>query len=97
MWGYENDNEFYEYAISKVLEHKADELEQKEFNKLKNMIDKKEIYIFRKKPQQLSGARKRVINKFLNNEKIDDRDYNLIKNNTEVYNLKFRKVRRSIL
>ena len=42
MWGYENDNEFYEYAISKVLEHKADELEQKEFNKLKNMIDKKE-------------------------------------------------------
>lgn len=67
MWGYENDNEFYEYAISKVLEHKADELEQKEFNK------------------------------FLNNEKIDDRDYNLIKNNTEVYNLKFKKVRRSIL
>ena len=51
MWGYENDNEFYEYAISKVLEHKADELEQKEFNKLKNMIDKKENYIFRKKPQ----------------------------------------------
>ena len=35
--------------------------------------------------------------KFLNNEKIDDRDYNLIKNNTEVYNLKFKKVRRSIL
>lgn len=49
MWGYENDNEFYEYAISKVLEHKADELEQKEFNKLKNMIDKKENYIFKKK------------------------------------------------
>lgn len=49
MWGYENDNEFYEYAISKVLEHKSDELEQKEFNKLKNMIDKKETYIFKKK------------------------------------------------
>lgn len=49
MWGYENDNEFYEYAISKVLENKADELEQKEFNKLKNMIDKKETYIFKKK------------------------------------------------
>ena len=97
MWGYENDNEFYEYAISKVLEHKADELEQKEFNKLKNMIDKKENYFFKKKPQQISEARKRVINKFLNNEKIDDRDYNLIKNNTEVYNLKFKKVRRSIL
>lgn len=97
MWGYENDNEFYEYAISKVLEHKADELEQKEFNKLKNMIDKKENYIFRKKLQHISEARKRVINKFLNNEKIDDRDYNLMMNNTEVYNLKFKKVRRSIL
>lgn len=24
MWGYENDNEFYKYAISKVLEHKSD-------------------------------------------------------------------------
>ena len=56
MWGYENYNEFYEYAISKVLEHKADELEQKEFNKLKNMIDKKETYIFRKKQQQISEA-----------------------------------------
>jgi hypothetical protein len=97
MWGYENDNEFYEYAISKVLEHKADELEQKEFNKLKNMIDKKEIYIFRKKQQQISEAKKRVINKFLNNEKIDDRDYKLIVKNTEVYNLKFKKVRRTIL
>ena len=61
------------------------------------MIDKKEIYIFRKKQQQLSGARKRVIKKILNNEKIDDRDYNLMMNNTEIYNLKFRKVRRSIL
>ena len=30
MWGYESDEQFYEYAISKVLEHKADELEQKE-------------------------------------------------------------------
>ena len=49
MWGYENDEQFYEYAITKVLEHKSDELEQKEFNKLKNMIDKKETYIFKKK------------------------------------------------
>ena len=97
MWGYENDNEFYEYAISKVLEHKSDELEQKEFNKLKNMIDKKDTYIFKKKPRQLSEARKRVINKILNKEKIDDRDYNLMRNNPEVYNLKFKKVRRSIL
>ena len=97
MQGYESDEQFYEYAISKVLEHKADELEQKEFNKLKNMIDKKENYIFRKKPQQISEARKRVINKILNNEKIDDKDYNLMMNNTEVYNLKFKKVRRSIL
>lgn len=95
MWGYESDEQFYEYAISKVLEHKADELEQKEFNKLKNMIDKKDTYILKKR--QISEARKRVIKKFLNNEKIDDRDYNLIKNNTEVYNLKFRKVRRSII
>lgn len=97
MWGYESDEQFYEYAISKVLEHKSDELEQKEFNKLKNMIDKKENYIFRKKPQQTSEARKRVINKILNKEKIDDRDYNLMMNNTEVYNLKFKKVRRSTL
>ena len=97
MWGYESDEQFYEYAISKILEHKADELEQKEFNKLKNMIDKKDTYIFKKRPRQISEARKRVIKKFLNNEKIDDRDYNLIKNNTEVYNLKFRKVRRSII
>lgn len=49
MWGYESDEQFYEYAITKVLEHKADELEQKEFNKLKNMIDKKDTYIFLKK------------------------------------------------
>lgn len=84
MWGYESDEQFYEYAIAKVLEHK-------------NMIDKKENYIFRKKPQQISEARKRVINKILNNEKIDDKDYNLMMNNTEVYNLKFKKVRRSIL
>ena len=61
------------------------------------MIDKKENYIFRKKPQQISEARKRVINKILNNEKIDDKDYNLMMNNTEVYNLKFIKVMRSIL
>lgn len=97
MWGYENDEQFYEYAITKVLEHKSDELEQKEFNKLKNMIDEKETYIFRKKPQRISEARKRVINKILNKEKIDDRDYNLMMNNTKVYNLKFKKVRRSIL
>lgn len=97
MWGYESDEQFYEYAISKVLEHKTDELKQKEFNKLKNMIDKKDTYIFKKKPRQLSEARKRVIKKFLNNEKIDDRDYNLIKNNTEVYNLRFKKVRVSVL
>lgn len=97
MWGYENDEQFYEYAITKVLEHKSDELEQKEFNKLKNMIDEKETYIFRKKPQRISKARKRVINKILNKEKIDDRDYNLMMNNTKVYNLKFKKVRRSIL
>ena len=97
MWGYENDNEFYEYAISKVLEHKADELEQKEFNKLKNMIDKKETYIFKKKLKEISEAKKRVIKKILKYEKLDDRDYNLMMNNTEVYNLKFKKVRRSIL
>lgn len=97
MWGYKNDEEFYEYAISKVLEHKTDDLEQKEFNKLKNMIDKKDTYIFRKKPQQISEARKRVIKKILNDKKIDDRDYNLMRNNPEVYNLKFKKVRRSII
>lgn len=93
MWGYESDEQFYEYAIAKVLEHKTDELEQKEFNKLKNMIDKKDTYIFRKKPQQISEARKRVI-KY---EKLDDRDYSLIKTNIEFFDLRFKKVRRSIL
>lgn len=96
MWGYENDNEFYEYAISKVLENKADELEQKEFNKLKNMIDKKETYIFKKKTRQLSEARKRVIKKLLINEKIDDRDYKLMMNRKRISNLvtyEIRKVR----
>ena len=61
MWGYENDNEFYEYAISKVLEHKADELEQKEFNKLKNMIDKKENYIFKKNSKKYLKPKKELL------------------------------------
>ena len=38
MWGYESDEQFYEYAISKVLEHKSDELEQKEFRKVRRSI-----------------------------------------------------------
>nr|DAR76692.1 MAG TPA: hypothetical protein [Caudoviricetes sp.]DAX95516.1 MAG TPA: hypothetical protein [Caudoviricetes sp.] len=97
MWGYENDNEFYEYAISKVLEHKADELEQKEFNKLKNMIDKKENYIFKKKLQEISEAKKRVIKKFLNYEKLDDRDYSLIKTNIDFFDFKLKKVREAVI
>ena len=97
MWGYENDEQFYEYAITKVLEHKSDELEQKEFNKLKNMIDKKEIYIFKKKAQEISEAKKRVIKKFLNYEKIDDRDYSLIKTNIDFFDLKFKKVRGAVI
>lgn len=60
MWGYENDNEFYKYAISKVLEHKSDELEQKEFNKLKNMIDKKETYIFKKNSKKYLKPKKEL-------------------------------------
>ena len=97
MWGYENDEHFYEYAITKVLEHKSDELEQKEFNKLKNMIDKKETYIFKKKLQEISEAKKRVIKKFLNYEKLDDRDYSLIKTNIEFFDLRFKKVRGAVI
>ena len=96
MWGYENDEQFYEYAITKVLEHKSDELEQKEFNKLKNMIDKKETYIFKKKVQEISEAKKRVIKKILKYEKLDDRDYSLIKTNIEFFDLRFKKVRGAI-
>ena len=54
----------------------------KEDNKLKNYCD-----IFKKEISE----RKKLL------KKIDDRDYNIIKNTTEVYNLKFRKVRRSII
>lgn len=97
MWGYENDEQFYEYAIAKILEHKSDELDQKEFNKLKNMIDKKETYIFKKKVQEISEAKKRVIKKFLNYEKIDDRDYSLIKTNIDFFDLKFKKVRGAVI
>ena len=97
MWGYENDEHFYEYAITKVLEHKSDELEQKEFNKLKNMIDKKETYIFKKKLQEISEAKKGVIKKFLNYEKLDDRDYSLIKTNIEFFDLRFKKVRGAVI
>ncbi len=60
MWGYENDEQFYEYAITKILEHKSDELEQKEFNKLKNMIDKKETYIFKKKCKKYLKLKKEL-------------------------------------
>ena len=77
MWGYENDNEFYEYAISKVLEHKSDELEQK--------------------LQEISEAKKRVIKKFLNYEKLDDRDYSLIKTNIDFFDFKFKKVREAVI
>ncbi|PIM79192.1 hypothetical protein [Fusobacterium pseudoperiodonticum] len=97
MWGYENDEQFYEYAITKVLEHKSDELEQKEFNKLKNMIDKKETYIFKKKVQEISEAKKRVIKKILKYEKLDDRDYSLIKTNIEFFDLRFKKVRGAVI
>lgn len=97
MWGYENDEQFYEYAITKVLENKSDELEQKEFNKLKNMIDKKETYIFKKKVQEISEAKKRVIKKILKYEKLDDRDYSLIKTNIEFFDLRFKKVRGAVI
>lgn len=97
MWGYENDEQFYEYAITKVLEHKSDELEQKEFNKLKNVIDKKETYIFKKKVQEISEAKKRVIKKILKYEKLDDRDYSLIKTNIEFFDLRFKKVRGAVI
>lgn len=97
MRGYENDEQFYEYAITKVLEHKSDELEQKEFNKLKNMIDKKETYIFKKKAQEISEAKKRVIKKILKYEKLDDRDYSLIKTNIDFFDLKFKKVRGAVI
>ena len=97
MWGYENDEQFCEYAVTKVLEHKSDELEQKEFNKLKNMIDKKETYIFKKKVQEISEAKKRVIKKILKYEKLDDRDYSLIKTNIEFFDLRFKKVRGAVI
>ena len=49
MWGYESDEQFYEYAISKILEHKADDMDQIEFNKFKNLHAKRTDYVFVKK------------------------------------------------
>lgn len=49
MWGYESDEQFYEYAIRKVLEHKADDMDQIEFNKFKNLHAKRTDYVFVKK------------------------------------------------
>ena len=47
--------------------------------------------------QEISEAKKRVIKKILKYEKLDDRDYSLIKTNIEFFDLRFKKVRGAVI
>ncbi len=44
----EEDRKFYEWALEKVLNYEANDLKIQEFNKFKDLLNKKDIFIFKK-------------------------------------------------
>jgi len=44
----EEDRKFYKWALEKVLNFEANDLKIQEFNKFKDLLNKKDIFIFKK-------------------------------------------------